>query len=122
MFAFLKKLLEAGPADDTTLLDPAGLRDRLGSETPPLVIDVRSTAEFHGGHIPGAVNIPLHQVPGRAPALAEDGRAIAVVCLHGGRAHRAAGLLRGHGARDVAVLQGGTSAWRAQGFATHRGT
>jgi rhodanese-related sulfurtransferase len=122
MFAFLTKLLDAGPVDGTTLLDPAGLRDRLGGEAPPLVIDVRTPPEFQAGHVAGAVNIPLAQVPARAPALAEEGRPIVVVCQHGGRARQGAGLLRGHGVREVSVLQGGTSAWQAQGFPTHRGS
>ena len=121
MFGFLRTLVAAAPVDGETLLDPVGLRDRLGGEAPPLVIDVRTPPEYQGGHIPGAVNIPLAQVPGRAPALAEAGRAVVAVCLHGGRSRQAAGLLRGHGVREVAVLQGGTSGWQAQGFPTLRG-
>jgi rhodanese-related sulfurtransferase len=121
MFGFLRTLLEAAPVDGTTLIDPAGLRERLAGPTPPLVIDVRTPPEFQGGHVQAAMNIPLAQIPGRAPGLAAGARPVVVVCLHGGRSRQAAGLLRGHDVREVAVLQGGTSAWQAQGFPIQRG-
>ena len=28
-----------------------------------VILDVRSAAEYAGGHVPGAVNVPLNQIP-----------------------------------------------------------
>jgi rhodanese-related sulfurtransferase len=39
-------------------ISPQALSQRLNSETPPLVIDVRSTEEYQSGHIPDALHLP----------------------------------------------------------------
>ena len=33
------------------------------AQTPPVLLDVRSVAEFAAGHIPGSINIPFWAVP-----------------------------------------------------------
>ncbi|WP_298798249.1 rhodanese-like domain-containing protein [uncultured Pseudonocardia sp.] len=73
-----------------------------------VVLDVRSAEEFTGGHVPGAVNVPLEQVvaePGRY-----SGREVYVICQSGGRSAKAAQALAGAGARAVSVA-GGTAGW-----------
>ncbi|RUQ98328.1 rhodanese-like domain-containing protein [Labedella endophytica] len=75
------------------------------------VIDVREPDEFTGGHIPGAVNIPLQTVPDNLDAIDAD-KPVYVVCQHGMRSERAATFLDTRGFDTVNVL-GGTSAWMA---------
>ena len=73
-----------------------------------LLLDVREPAETATGTIPGSVTIPL------AELLAEPARvtasSVVVICHAGGRARRAAEVLRSRGV-DAAVLTGGLSAW-----------
>jgi rhodanese-related sulfurtransferase len=72
------------------------------------LIDVRSPAEFGGGHLLGAKNIPVDEVARRIDELPED-RPIVVYCRSGARSARAARVMRGHG-RTVHDL-GSKSAW-----------
>jgi rhodanese-related sulfurtransferase len=49
------------------------------------LIDVRSPSEFATGHVPGAINIPMEEVPGRVADLDQD-RPVVLVCQSGKRA------------------------------------
>ncbi|WP_336111244.1 MBL fold metallo-hydrolase [Streptomyces sp. PTD9-10] len=79
--------------------------DRIGTRP---VLDVRQTAEYTAGHIPGAAHRELGN-------LAADGQdavdGSVVMCGHGERAMTAASLLARHGARELAVLAGSVSDW-----------
>jgi hydroxyacylglutathione hydrolase len=76
------------------------------------VLDIRQTAEFRAGHIPGASHVELGDLAdGRAGA---DGRGPTVVmCGHGERAMGAASLLARAGQRELSVLVGGPDEWAA---------
>ena len=74
-----------------------------------LLVDVRSGSEYGTGHVPGAVNIPLEQVESRVGDLGTQ--PVVLICKSGKRARMAAGLLEPR-RNDVAVLEGGTDAWR----------
>lgn len=51
-----------------------------------LVIDVRSAAEFGGGHVPGAINIPLSDLSAELPRqVADHDKVLLLHCLSGGR-------------------------------------
>ena len=102
--------------------EPAGLRRVsvtalsavLRSDTaPPRLIDVREPHEFDAGHLAGAVNIPLGQLPRR---LAELGAASAPVfiCRSGGRSLAACQLALAAGVPAPTNLEGGMLAWAAQ--------
>lgn len=53
----------------TPILPQADLVRQLEGESAPLVLDVRTEAEFAAGHVPGALNIPLDELPGRLAEL-----------------------------------------------------
>lgn len=74
------------------------------------LVDVRTTQEFTGGHLPGAVNIPLHELPARVDEVGPRDRPVVVYCLSGGRSAQAAGFLRSAGFRQVMNL-GPMAAW-----------
>ena len=67
-----------------------------------LVVDVRSTGEFSGGHYDGALNIPVDEVEKR---LAEFGsnkeKDIILYCRSGGRAGTAKQILESAGYKKV---------------------
>lgn len=67
----------------------------------PLIIDVRTVQEFRGGAFPGAVNIPLDELPARLAELGSMGRDITVYCASGARSAYAQRLLAQSGYTNV---------------------
>ncbi|MFH7340346.1 rhodanese-like domain-containing protein [Streptomyces sp. KHY 26] len=96
-----------------TTLAPHQAQDRLHELT---VIDVRTPGEYAGGHIPGALNIPLDQLDRALPDIrsAAERAEILVVCASGARSENACRQLAEKGIH-TATLAGGTGAWAAQG-------
>jgi rhodanese-related sulfurtransferase len=95
----------------------ADLRRR--GEDAGVVLDVRSPEEFTDGHVPGAVNVPLDELPAVAHRYA--GREVVAVCKSGGRSAVAAQILAAAGAQ-VWSLSGGTRGWAKAGHPIERGT
>lgn len=76
-------------------VDTHELRLRLESPAPPLVVDVRTAAEFETAHIPGSHNVPLDVIASRRDDLLDRvGDDVVFVCHSGARAARAEHLLR----------------------------
>lgn len=73
------------------------------------VLDVRQTAEFAAGHLPGALHVELGSLPRRLGEIPPV--PTVVMCGHGERAMGAASLLERAGHRDLAVLTGGPGDW-----------
>jgi rhodanese-related sulfurtransferase len=59
----------------------------------PLIVDVRTIGEFATGAYPGAVNIPLDELPERIGELGAADREIVLYCASGARSGYAARLL-----------------------------
>jgi rhodanese-related sulfurtransferase len=118
MIAGLSRWLGWSRRDAPAWIDIAALRRRHVAGDGVVVVDVREPEEFAAppGHLPGAVNIPLGTVAGRAGELAALDRPIVVVCKTDRRSARAAETLVASGLRDVAVLRGGTDGWHRQGL------
>ena len=70
-------------------------------QTGPLVVDVRTPAEFAGGAYPGAVNIPLDEVPNRVVEFGAKDREIVVYCASGGRSGYAQRILTQLGFKNL---------------------
>jgi len=45
-----------------------------------VVIDVRGPAEYAAGHVPGAINVPLEAVPGRASTWKDSTKPVVTYC------------------------------------------
>jgi len=94
------------------------LSTRGAGEVPPLIIDVRGSAEYEAGHIQGAVNIPLGQLSRKLKQLPRE-RPIVTYCNmhHRGesRGERAAAQLRERG-YQAQTLDGGYPGWKGQGL------
>ncbi|HSE52803.1 MAG TPA: rhodanese-like domain-containing protein [Gemmatimonadales bacterium] len=82
-----------------------------------VVLDVRGRNEWDAGHIPGAVHIPLAELPDRLSELPQD-QPVAVHCQGGGRSAIAASLLQAAGLRDVSNVTGGFGEWSKSGLPT----
>jgi rhodanese-related sulfurtransferase len=91
------------PGDLKPLLRKPGVR----------VVDVRSPAEYAGGHLPEAINIPLSELIDRARTWSTKERIITVCAKGGGRSAQAAQVLRDLGFGRTWWLCGGTLGWRS---------
>ena len=93
-------------------IQPQWLEEHLGAVQ---VLDVREQEECCGplGHIPGAVQIPLGQLPARAAEL-DQARPLVAVCRSGSRSAQAVVLLRQAGFDKLANLAGGMLRWQAE--------
>ena len=102
--------------DDDRISAEALLR-RIESGAAPVILDVRSRAEFARGHVPGARHIPFWRVSRRIGELSVPGDAeLVVYCGHGPRAGMAGRALRRKGFTRIAYLDGHFSQWRSAGF------
>lgn len=83
--------------------------------TAHFLLDVRTTEEYVTGRIPGAVNIPLQELPARIDDLPHD-RPIVVVCGHGMRSLMAVEFLAEQGFSELYNLVEGTAHWIERGL------
>ncbi|BDQ33146.1 rhodanese-like domain-containing protein [Pseudodesulfovibrio portus] len=74
------------------------------------LLDVRQEWEYEEEHLPGALLVPLSDLPDRMDEL-DAGKPLLVYCRTGGRSIAAASLLQGQGFTDVSNLVGGISGW-----------
>ncbi len=58
------------------------------------IVDVRSRAEFAGGHVAGSINIPLQEIPARTDDLRGLEQPVILCCASGGRSGQAHDFLR----------------------------
>lgn len=58
------------------------------------LVDVRTPGEFAGGHVSGAINIPVQQLDTRMSELEPKDAAIVVYCRSGHRSGNAARMLK----------------------------
>jgi rhodanese-related sulfurtransferase len=77
------------------------------------LVDVREHDEWHAGHAPGALHIPLGELGARYPEIPKDG-AIYLICRSGARSDQAARALAGAG-WEVLNVADGMNGWHAAG-------
>jgi rhodanese-related sulfurtransferase len=93
----------------------------LAAVPPPQIVDVRTEREFRGGHLRGAVSVPITSLAERLPSLGLDrSRPVIAICLSAHRSIPAVRLLREAG-YDALQLRGGMLAWRVAGYPEERG-
>ena len=121
IFAFLLALVLplAGCAALTGSDQPAGYRqvsgqeamDMMAGQEDYLILDVRTQAEYDGGHIPGAICLPNEDI-GREdpPQLPLKDHLILVYCRSGNRSKQASDKLAALGYTNV-VEFGGINTW-----------
>jgi len=90
MIGLLKKLLGGGPKVDLAALIANGA----------LIIDVRSTGEYAGGHLKNSVNIPLNAIQSQMGKLKKD-KPIITCCASGMRSGSARSILLANGFTEV---------------------
>ncbi len=75
-----------------------------------MLLDVREPWEWNLCRLPGAVLIPMNELPTRLQELNKAAETV-VICHHGVRSYHAARYLETTGFDDVINLSGGMAAW-----------
>nr|WP_296771677.1 rhodanese-like domain-containing protein [Rhodococcus sp. (in: high G+C Gram-positive bacteria)] len=78
-----------------------------------ILLDVRENDEWQQGHAPGALHIPMSEVPSRVEEI-DANAALYVVCKAGGRSLRVVEYLAQIG-YEATNVDGGMSAWHGAG-------
>jgi phage shock protein E len=91
MIPFLKKIFGFGPSINYSELLQQGA----------IILDVRSKAEFSGGHIKGAVNIPVNVLNNHLGQLKDKNKTIITCCASGMRSASAKSILKSNGYTNV---------------------
>jgi rhodanese-related sulfurtransferase len=93
---------------------PDAVQSKLASDEDVTVVDIRSPGDYAQGHVPGAINVPLQELPRRVEDRDWDADEIVCVCPIGQSSIQAARLLGSYEAIDadaVASMEGGYRAW-----------
>jgi len=87
------------------------LKERLAQPgAKPVLLDVREGWELNICALPGALHIPMGQIPTRTEELDPE-QEMVVICHHGVRSLRVAHFLESRGFNKLYNLQGGVDAW-----------
>jgi hydroxyacylglutathione hydrolase len=86
------------------------LEARINEKADLQILDVRRQPEYDTGHVPGAVNVPLADLPKLADRFTPS-RPTAVICASGYRSSAATSLLQHQGFRELYNVVGGTNGW-----------
>ncbi|HDQ34832.1 MAG TPA: rhodanese-like domain-containing protein [Chloroflexi bacterium] len=112
----------AAPAAEAIIIEPTLPRNLSVAEVHALytdpdvtVIDVREAWEYAEGHIPGALLLPLDQLPARLNEIPTD-QMVIFVCRSDNRSGQATNYARQRGFTNVHNMLGGMIAWQAAGY------
>lgn len=90
MIATIKKMLGIGPKVDLGEIIARG----------GVIVDVRTTGEYAGGHVKGSINIPLNALPSQMAKLKKD-KPVITCCASGMRSGSAKSVLQSNGFGEV---------------------
>lgn len=110
-------LVWSGGAQASELLSPADAHAAITKNGAGTVVDVRSSREFAGGHVPGAINLDMSGPEFRE--LLEKGDKegeYLIYCQSGKRSAAAAAVLEKAGFKNIGQIDGGFSAWSRAGL------
>lgn len=79
------------------------------------LLDVRTQEEWDESHVPGAVFIPLAELPNRVDEVPDDVEVV-VMCRSGNRSQTGRDILLDAGFNNVYSMDGGINAWIDAGF------
>lgn len=77
------------------------------------LVDVREPQEFAEGHVPGARNVPMGQLPGGLAGV-DPAQPVLLICWSGNRSGAMCDVI-GAAGYDALNVGGGTAAWLQNG-------
>ncbi|NLT69960.1 MAG: molybdopterin-synthase adenylyltransferase MoeB [Verrucomicrobiaceae bacterium] len=104
---------DMSPSPDLPEIDVHQLKSRFEEDTPFVLLDVREPAEIEICRLPGAVVIPLGELPERLGELDPSAETI-IHCKAGVRSAKALQILLEAGFENACHLQGGINAWSTE--------
>lgn len=110
---YLRKASEAEEKKELTyphVIQNDELLKKLETNEKITILDVREPVEYHFGHIPGSLSIPLGELENRLDELNRD-HEIFVVCRSGSRSDLACKLLEENGFKHVKNVVQGMIEW-----------
>jgi rhodanese-related sulfurtransferase len=107
--------------DDLTYflpMPPARAKQLLDAGEKILFFDLREAEEFRQQHLPGAVSLPLRELPSQFAKVPRAGRVVLYCGCGPGNIEEGYSyqILREQGYRNVSVLEGGISEWQRLGY------
>jgi rhodanese-related sulfurtransferase len=106
--------LESGPPAAIEQITVAEARSAI-EEKDVQFIDVRTVAEYAGGHAVKAENFPLDLLQQDLAKL-DKGKPVYVICQTGRRSQKGSEILQKAGFNNIYNVEGGTSAWESAGY------
>ncbi|SDR20114.1 rhodanese-like domain-containing protein [Natronobacterium texcoconense] len=94
-------------------IPPEELKEKLENGEDVQVVDIRSEPEYERGHVPGAINVPMNELPSRIDEY-DWGDEVVVACPIGQSSIQAARLIGSYEDVDadaVASMAGGYREW-----------
>jgi rhodanese-related sulfurtransferase len=101
---------QAPAAQQVPLIEPAQVRGLIALGGKITIVDVRRPDETAQGTIPGAILMPLDNLPNTFSSLPKKGKLI-VYCRSGHRSAQAVQFLLDHGYKNAVGMNGGYLAW-----------
>ena len=96
-------------------VDVREARNLLREKGRLMVLDVRTISEYDGGHLQGAINIPVEVLTQYLSQLNKNDELL-VYCRTGNRSTTAVGILRENGYDRIYHMDGGIEAWDSAKF------
>ena len=118
-FAVLALLLSSCSKEEkeNLSLKPLDFKERIGTMSDAVLLDVRTPEEVQKGYLKGALNFDF-----KSPQFTilieglDKEKPYLVYCASGVRSGKAADLMREKGFKKVYTLEGGLNAWKKEGF------
>lgn len=111
-----QEIFNSLPGDNYGLISCKTLSNRLKSEDPPLILDIRKKSDWEASKIEGSIHREWEDVDEliESGILSED-RDIVVVCYVGQSSGQVTGILRTLGYSAYSLLNG-INEWRSAGY------
>ena len=104
-------------AQDAKILSPEAFKKRLSESKEYVLVDVRTPEEVKNGHLKGAINVDYNASSfEKEIAKLDTSKTYFLYCGSGIRSHKAAGIMKEMGFRNIFEMEGGVKAWKAKGF------
>jgi rhodanese-related sulfurtransferase len=117
LFSIFSFAQDKKAADEKDILTPKDFQSKLLATPNAVLLDVRTPEEVSQGKIQGSVNIDFNNTDYKKDMESLDkDKTYFVYCAKGGRSSKAYAIMKSSGFKNVYDLEGGYSAWKAQGL------